>query len=65
MIGAHMHNYFLSTDLLGLPRDLVDYVVCHELVHLKIPDHGKGFQALMGCHIPDWRQRHRRLMTWG
>ena len=54
----------LSTDLLRLPRDLVDYVICHDLVHLRIPDHGKGFRALMGCYMPDWRERERRLAGW-
>jgi hypothetical protein len=54
----------LSRDLLQLPRDLIDYVVCHELVHLKIPGHGKGWQALMGIHLPDWRKREERLAEW-
>lgn len=54
----------LSTDLLELPRDLVDYVICHELVHLKVPNHGKGFRALMGCYVSDWEDRERRLARW-
>jgi predicted metal-dependent hydrolase len=54
----------LSTDLLELPSDLVDFVICHELVHLKIPDHGKGFRTLMSCCIPDWRDRQLRLARW-
>jgi hypothetical protein len=54
----------LSRDLLHLPPDLVDYVVCHELVHLKIPGHGKGWQALMGIHLPDWRERELQLAGW-
>ena len=35
-----------------------------DLVHLKIPDHGRGFRALMGCHLPDWQERQRRLARW-
>jgi hypothetical protein len=54
----------LSTDLLRLPRDLVEYVVCHELLHLRVPEHGKGWQALMGVYLPDWRERDRRLAGW-
>ncbi len=54
----------LSTDLLELPRDLVEYVICHELVHLKIPNHGRGFQALISCYIPDWKDRELRLARW-
>ena len=51
----------LSRDLLQLPRDMVEYVVCHELVHVKIPGHGKGWQVLMSIHMPDWREREERL----
>jgi predicted metal-dependent hydrolase len=57
-------NLTLSTDLLRLPRDLVEYVVCHELVHLHVPEHGKGWQALMGAYLSDWRERERRLAAW-
>jgi len=54
----------LSRDLLQLPHDLVEYVICHELAHLKIPGHGKGWQALMGICLPDWREREKRLSGW-
>ena len=51
----------LSDDLARLPDDLADYVIVHELAHLRIPDHNKGFQALMMSYLPDWRERERRL----
>ncbi len=54
----------LSDDLLHLPQDLVEYVVCHELMHLRVPGHGQGWQALMGAYLPDWRARERRLAGW-
>ena len=54
----------LSADLLRLPHDLVQYVICHELVHLRVPEHGKGWQALMGVYLPGWRERERRLAGW-
>ena len=54
----------LHRDLLRLPRDLVDYVLCHELLHGKVPNHTLGWELLMGMHIPDWRQRERRLAAW-
>ena len=47
--------------LLRLPTELVDYVICHELAHVRIPGHGKGWQALMSIHVPDWREREMRL----
>ena len=54
----------LNADVLRLPLDLVDYVLCHDLLHLKIPDHGKGFQAMMGCYLPNWRERELALARW-
>jgi hypothetical protein len=54
----------LNVDLLRLPHGLVEYVVCHELVHLRVPEHGKGWQALMGVYLPDWRERERCLAGW-
>jgi hypothetical protein len=54
----------LHRDLLRLPRDLVNYVICHELLHRKVPNHNQSWELLMGMHIPDWRERERRLAGW-
>ena len=54
----------LASDLLRLPQELVEYVVCHDLLHLRIPDHGRGFRAMMNAHMPDWRERERSLAPW-
>jgi predicted metal-dependent hydrolase len=54
----------LHRDILRLPRDLVDYVLCHELLHRKVPNHNQGWELLMGIHLPDWRERERRLAAW-
>lgn len=44
-----------------LPLALVEYMVCHELVHLIEFNHGEGFQQLMTAHMPDWQERKRQL----
>jgi hypothetical protein len=36
-----------------LPDRLIDYIVVHELVHTKIPNHGPGFKAQLKSHFPD------------
>jgi YgjP-like, metallopeptidase domain len=54
----------LSGDLLDLPVDLVEYVVVHELLHLKFPDHRKGWRVSMGMYLPDWRGREDRLQAY-
>ena len=42
-------------------REEVEYVVVHELTHLKAHGHGPDFKALMDVRLPDWRSRRRRL----
>jgi predicted metal-dependent hydrolase len=50
-----------NTHLVKAPLAQVDYVLLHELCHLKHMDHGSGFQRLMDVHMPDWRERRREL----
>ncbi|MDX2137626.1 MAG: M48 family metallopeptidase [Chloroflexota bacterium] len=54
----------LNTALCRVPRELAEYVVVHELVHLLEFNHGKGFKALMDRHLPDWRLHEQQLQTW-
>ncbi len=57
-------NITLNTALCSVPRPLAEYVVLHELVHLRAFNHGKEFKALMSAHMPDWRERERALDTY-
>ena len=58
-------NLTLAYDLLNMAAELVDYVIVHELLHLKIPDHGRGFQAMMSAWVPDWMEMERGLLLRG
>ena len=42
-------------------RDEVEYVVVHELTHLKAHGHGPKFKSLMDARLPDWRERRKSL----
>lgn len=53
----------LADELLHLPEDLLEYVIVHELLHLKFPDHRKGWRVSMSMYIPDWQERERQLQT--
>ena len=44
-------------------EESIDYVILHELCHLRIPNHGADFKALMDTYMPDWRERKKRLNT--
>ena len=51
---------------LGLaPPEVLDYVVVHELCHLRVPNHSRRFWALVERHRPHWRQQREWLRDFG
>ena len=54
-------NIRLNTQLAQKPRACLDYIVLHELAHLKVPTHGEEFVALLDSLQPDWQERRRLL----
>lgn len=50
-----------NLELVHVASELVEYVVVHELTHLKVHSHGPEFQRQMDEYLPDWRLRRRRL----
>lgn len=51
----------LNSDLLGLPPELCDYVIVHELLHLRAPNHGKLWKSLMYAYLPGWEVLQKEL----
>jgi predicted metal-dependent hydrolase len=43
-----------SLDLLAQPAPFREYVIVHELLHLKVPNHGKLFKSLLRAYLPDY-----------
>ena len=54
-------NITLNVSLTWLPRELAEYVILHELVHLRVFNHGKEFKAMMRQHMPDFQRREKAL----
>ena len=52
---------FFNWKALQLPVRLIDYVVMHELVHLREGHHGPAFWAALGRAMPDWEKRKDAL----
>lgn len=46
----------LAEDLVYQDEPFQDYVIVHELLHLRIPTHGRLFKSLMSLHVPGWRK---------
>lgn len=51
----------LNTELVKKPKDLLEYVVVHEMVHLREPTHSDRFVALLAEHWPQWREARQEL----
>ena len=51
----------LNTELVKKPRDLLEYVVVHEMVHLLVPTHSDRFVAILAEHWPQWRESRQEL----
>ena len=46
----------LAADLVEQEHDFQEFVVVHELLHLRIPNHGRLFKALLTAYVPNWRR---------
>jgi predicted metal-dependent hydrolase len=51
----------LNVRLIQTPRDCIDYVILHELCHLKEPNHSPQFYALLNRVLPNWRELRQKL----
>lgn len=51
----------LNTELVKKPKDLLEYVIVHEMVHLLEPTHSDRFMAILGDHYPTWREARAEL----
>jgi predicted metal-dependent hydrolase len=54
-------NIILNPELISAPKDCIDYVIIHELCHLKQRNHSPAFYKLLTKAMPDWEVRRKRL----
>ena len=54
-------NIRVNTELVKKPKDLLEYVVVHEMLHLIAPTHSEQFLTLIGKHYPSWREARAEL----
>ncbi len=51
----------LNSELIAAPKICIEYVIVHELCHLKEYNHGSEFYSLLKKLMPDWEKRRERL----
>lgn len=54
-------NIRLNTELVKKPKDLLEYVIVHEMAHLLEPNHSDRFIAILEKHYPSWREARAEL----
>ena len=48
---------WINLQMAEKPLECLEYVVLHELIHLKVRNHGKDFTSEMNKFMPDWKER--------
>lgn len=59
--SVNARRIWLNLKLSRVPLRCLEYVILHELVHLRDRTHGKVFTALMDRHMPYWREARAEL----
>ena len=55
----------LNPMLIHTPRDCIDYVIAHELCHMRYKNHDKNFYKLLERQYPQWKKIKDKLETIG
>ena len=54
-------NVRFNTELVKKPKDLVEYIVIHEMAHLLEAKHNSKFIEILNVHYPNWRDARSEL----
>ncbi len=59
--NVRTRKIWLNLQLAEHPTDCLEYVILHELAHLKVSNHGPDFTAILDRYMPDWREVKKLL----
>jgi predicted metal-dependent hydrolase len=65
--GSFLNNnkIFLNPRLISMPKECIDYVIVHELCHLKYKNHNENFFHLFNKKYPKWKKIKEKLEILG
>jgi predicted metal-dependent hydrolase len=63
LTGTDSHTIRLNTELAKKPKECLEYIMVHEMVHLLERHHTERFTALMDEYLPQWRHLRKLLNT--
>ena len=55
----------ISFYLVSMPARCIEYVVLHELIHIRYPNHQQGFKGMLSKYMPDWKTQRQYLKENG
>lgn len=55
------NKIILNSSLIKAPKDCIDYVVLHELIHFKYKNHSNEFYRLLDILMADWKEKKKIL----
>ena len=59
--NTEVKKLWFNLQLAKKPLECLEYVILHELAHLKVKNHSKEFVAILDLYMPNWREIKRKL----
>ena len=59
--NTNTKKIWFNLQLAKKPVECIEYIILHELAHLKVKNHGNDFVAILDSHMPYWRETKKKL----
>ena len=59
--NTRTRKIWINLELYKKSDECIEYVIMHELAHLRVPNHGRDFIAIMDLYMPRWRELREEL----
>ena len=59
--NTNTKKIWFNLQLAKKPVECIEYIILHELAHLKVKNHGNDFVAILDSYMPYWRETKKKL----